>query len=673
MKGEKQASFRFKIRKRIMSISLITIILLMLLSSLGENVKVVEASNSVQIGEYIQFGVHNNEPILWKVIHIDDTGAPLLFSEKVLEERAFDEPSGVHGFSSNVWETSSIRHWMNSSFLQDSFMPYEQAMIIKTTLTDVNTSDKIFLLSESEITTYIPEPRDRRKPLLYWLRSPNNRLGTTQVRNVRGHDGLIDDAGAGVSLVGFAPAFFLDLRAVNFTPSSGAKTDPYIIIEKDTQQVTPKDTGTPQVTPKEGDTQQAPPKDKDTPQVTPKEGDTQQVTPKGTDTPQVTPTKGGRPQTSSVNIGVGDYIQLGNHNNEPILWKVIHVDATGSPLLFAEKVLELRAFDESSGEHPLGNNIWGTSSIRNWINNSFSQNSFTSDELAIIRDTNLTDVNSRDKIFLLSESEITSYISESKERIRLFNRNNQSYWLRSPNSQSDTGIIRFVHSVLNSGDILGGHIAHDWDVGFVPACFIEMSNVAFTSGNGTKTDPYIIKKGVGTSKPSPWAEKEIEKAKNYSLTTDKVLSDFQQDITREEFCELAIKLYEALSNKEASLPSQNPFTDTSNPYILKANNLEIVSGVGNNRFAPNDLITREQIAVMFHRTLRAVDPSLLEGTYSLTFADSNEISNWAKEAIGFMSNKGIIGGIGDNRVNPKGKATREQSIAMVVRTFERFR
>lgn len=174
---------------------------------------------------------------------------------------------------------------------------------------------------------------------------------------------------------------------------------------------------------------------------------------------------------------------------------------------------------------------------------------------------------------------------------------------------------------------------------------------------------------------SSWAVPEVEKAKDYGLVTQTVLGNYQRSITREEFCELAVKLYEALSGKTAVLPSFNRFNDTSNPEILKANALGIVNGVNQEQtlFAPTDNVNREQIAVMFYRTLAAVDLSLISGRYPLTFSDKNQVSDWALDAVGFMSENGIIGGVGENRMDPKGPATREQGIALVKRTFERFR
>ncbi|NLV36104.1 MAG: hypothetical protein GXY17_05450 [Clostridiaceae bacterium] len=180
---------------------------------------------------------------------------------------------------------------------------------------------------------------------------------------------------------------------------------------------------------------------------------------------------------------------------------------------------------------------------------------------------------------------------------------------------------------------------------------------------------------VNGSTPSNWAVPEIEKAKGYGLVTAKVLGNYQQSITREEFCELAVKLYEALSGNTAPLPALNRFTDTNNQEILKAYTLGIVNGVNTAQtlFDPKANVNREQIAVMFYRTLQAVDSSLIKGSYFITFVDGNRISSWALDAIGFMNGNGIIGGVGGNRLDPLGPATREQGIALVKRTYEKFK
>lgn len=171
--------------------------------------------------------------------------------------------------------------------------------------------------------------------------------------------------------------------------------------------------------------------------------------------------------------------------------------------------------------------------------------------------------------------------------------------------------------------------------------------------------------------PSSWAIAEIEKAKSLNLVTEKVLRDYKSEITREEFCELAVKLYESLSGKKATTVLENPFTDTSNPEVLKANSLGIVGGRGKGIFAPNDPVTRQEIAVMLLRTINAADIKISNVSAATTFSDENRISSWALEAIKLLNSHQIINGDG-TKINPLGNTTKEQGIALVLRSYEKF-
>ena len=168
---------------------------------------------------------------------------------------------------------------------------------------------------------------------------------------------------------------------------------------------------------------------------------------------------------------------------------------------------------------------------------------------------------------------------------------------------------------------------------------------------------------------SDWSVFYIIEAYEQELLTKKVSSHYKNPITREEFCELVIKLYEKTSGPVEGT-SDHLFTDTNNPDINKAFHLGIVNGVGNNRFDPNGNITREQIAVMFDRLLNA-----LEVDFALTmeyrfFADEKDIADWAKNSVQTLNKLQILNGVGNDRINPKGTATKEQAIVMLVRLFD---
>lgn len=180
----------------------------------------------------------------------------------------------------------------------------------------------------------------------------------------------------------------------------------------------------------------------------------------------------------------------------------------------------------------------------------------------------------------------------------------------------------------------------------------------------------VMMSQVSFAEPSSWAVEFIDYAQENNIVTERLLKDYQNYITREEFSEMIILLYEKISNKKAVLPSVNPFTDTQNQSVLKANELGIVGGKGNGVFAPNALITRQEIAVIYDRMLKVVSVPIEVTEAYQYFSDENLISDWAKSSVQKLNKLNILGGVGANRINPLGNSTREQAITLTARTFE---
>ncbi len=172
--------------------------------------------------------------------------------------------------------------------------------------------------------------------------------------------------------------------------------------------------------------------------------------------------------------------------------------------------------------------------------------------------------------------------------------------------------------------------------------------------------------------PSSWAKAEIDKAIEYGLPPEKIQGDYRINITREEFSEVAVNLYEALSGKEGILQGENPFTDTQNTKVRIANSLGIVNGIGDGKFAPNDAITRQEISVMLYRTLQAAKPGYnYSDLDNHIFADYDMISSWAREAVSYLYGIEVINGVGDNMFSPSGNTSREQAIVLANRVNEK--
>lgn len=92
----------------------------------------------------------------------------------------------------------------------------------------------------------------------------------------------------------------------------------------------------------------------------------------------------------------------------------------------------------------------------------------------------------------------------------------------------------------------------------------------------------------------------------------------------------------------------------------------IISGMANGQFAPASDITREQLAVMLYNyssSNNLLKP--LQGIDSSGFSDSASISDWAKTAIDYAVQSGLMRGKGNNTLDPKGKATRAEVAAML--------
>lgn len=186
-------------------------------------------------------------------------------------------------------------------------------------------------------------------------------------------------------------------------------------------------------------------------------------------------------------------------------------------------------------------------------------------------------------------------------------------------------------------------------------------------------------------KADSWALPEVNAASGYDLLPD-ILSgkDLTQPMTREEFCELSVRLYEKMSRKSVKPAASDTFSDTSNSQVLKAYALGITSGTSASTFDPAAQINREQCAAMLFRTIKLIKPN---GNYDVSsvapFPDNKKISPWAIDAAKYMNKISIIKGDDGGNFMPKpatqeqinkgyGMAKREETILMVIRTFSQL-
>ena len=93
----------------------------------------------------------------------------------------------------------------------------------------------------------------------------------------------------------------------------------------------------------------------------------------------------------------------------------------------------------------------------------------------------------------------------------------------------------------------------------------------------------------------------------------------------------------------------------------------IVSGYGNGIFGPNDTITREQMATILYRYVQYKGYDAETTGDVSTFADGSQVSSYAVEAMNWAVGSGLISGVGNNTLAPKGSATRAQVAVILMR------
>ena len=150
---------------------------------------------------------------------------------------------------------------------------------------------------------------------------------------------------------------------------------------------------------------------------------------------------------------------------------------------------------------------------------------------------------------------------------------------------------------------------------------------------------------------------------------DQYTFDPNANITRAEYCQILMGAINALNAKGESTFADVPSTAWYYNAVSVASQLGIVSGYGDGNFGPNDLITRQDMALMTYKTAQIMNKSLEPVNAEITFEDSHEIADYAFEAVMTLQKAGIINGMTDTTFEPLSNATRAQSAKVIFDTF----
>lgn len=387
---------------------ILAVLIILLGASFGGN------NSKFNTGDYIYFGKYLDKDILWQVVDFDEMNNLVLVSDKILTYKIFDtdpdysyssyRPSGCTGAigpdeeiivtesgyrnGCNVWSSSDIRLWLNSDkattygnelgFLSDkNFSTYEKDMMIpsKHTVLGINEmedsllgnteyefwwkdtkniignydnskyyleDDLVRLMSlkdsiqwnktlsigflksptnEALIQRYdtsTPEGFTEEMLKQYWLDTPTNFFSNSEL-TIFSPDSSISYAFADDVNIGVVPVITINSSKALIESGKGTIDNPIILLNKKVQGMTSE-----------------------------------------------------RPEDN-----IGSYIQFGNYNSAPILWRIIDYSPERGYQLFSEYIICAKSYDSKGPIHKgndqrenSGSNYWNSSNIRQWLNSS---------------------------------------------------------------------------------------------------------------------------------------------------------------------------------------------------------------------------------------------------------------------------------------------------------------
>lgn len=179
--------------------------------------------------------------------------------------------------------------------------------------------------------------------------------------------------------------------------------------------------------------------------------------------------------------------------------------------------------------------------------------------------------------------------------------------------------------------------------------------------------------------PEAWYFENVEFAYEHKLFNGITATTFEPEtcMTR---AMLVTVLWRLSGSPEAQ--SEAVFTDVASDAwyhepVAWANENNIVNGMGNDLFCPEENVTREQLAVILYRYAKFCGVSTEKTADLSTFPDVQTVSGYAIDALQWAVGEGLVNGVAHvgstgSLLEPLGSATRAQVAAILMRFMRNF-
>jgi len=172
--------------------------------------------------------------------------------------------------------------------------------------------------------------------------------------------------------------------------------------------------------------------------------------------------------------------------------------------------------------------------------------------------------------------------------------------------------------------------------------------------------------------PGAWYKDAVDFIAARGITSGTSADSFCPDdnLTRGQFIVLLMNAYRLSPDQYPEYASLEPFADAGDTYytqyLLAAKGLGIVNGVGNNLYAPEREISRQEMMVMLYNVLTIIDelPTSGSGQQLTDFSDGDQVAEWAVAAVTALVGGEVVSGY-NGMINPQDQTTRAE-IAQVL-------
>ena len=198
----------------------------------------------------------------------------------------------------------------------------------------------------------------------------------------------------------------------------------------------------------------------------------------------------------------------------------------------------------------------------------------------------------------------------------------------------------------------------------------------YIENNKRDMDDFIYKLYLKHSTPSEWAENDIEKALKTEIMPEDIEDNYNQYLTRRQFCEMTanmlIDVHKKINLSDADEDIiKSPFDDTDNRKIDLLYTYGIVSGKSDKKFFPDELISEEEVITILGRIADKFNinlPSTEISKQNSQYLDNFQLSPWSE--IYFSKVIGLdISFKTDSDIDFKKPVTIEKAVSMAVQMY----